>query len=192
MFSVNEEFFDDEFLNDHRGFVLDISAVEAKPDISVFSGNFQYDVLDNEAVFGEWELDISDEEQFTRFQELFGLINEEVASLSAEAVAGITVEFGYDEMEATIELTETEMVEDCGEIEEENVVIEISAGYDELTRDATEGEIVLEDDVEIDGGAEEEFSYEGNFIIEDGVLMLTLSGSFDDEETEEITLNLTR
>ena len=192
VFSVNEEFFNDEALNDHRGFVLDISAVEATQDVAIFSGNFQYEVLDDEAIFGEWELDVSDAEQFTRFQGLFGLINEEVASLSAEAVAGIAVEFGYDEMTATVELTETETVEDCGETEEENVEIEISAGYDELTRDAVEGEIVLEDDVEIDNGAEEEFSYQGSFLIVNDLLQLTLSGSFSDEETEEITLNLTR
>ena len=192
VFTVNEEFFDDETLNDHRGFRLAISGEEVPQNVAVFSGDFQYEVLDDEAIFGEWELDISNTEQFARFKELFGLINEDVANLTAEAVAGITIEFGYDELEATIALTETETVEKCGETEEENVEIEISAGYDELTRDTTEGEIVLEDDVELDNGAEEEFSYEGSFVIEDGVLTLTLSGSFDGEETEEITLNLTR
>ncbi|MFA0965049.1 hypothetical protein AB9P05_24785 [Roseivirga sp. BDSF3-8] len=190
VFILDETYFDDGDVNDFRGFNVRITG--SGQEATVFSMPFEYEVLDDEVIFGEWELDATNTEQFDRFKELFGLINEDVAGLQSADVEGITIEFAYDEMAVVVELTETEEVTECGETESENLEIEIEAGYDDITRDAREGDIVLEDDVELENGAEEEFVYEGSFQIQNGVLTLTLTGEFDDEETSETTLTLTR
>jgi len=122
---------------------------------------FEYSVLDND-VAGEWELEITSEEEFENFKEVFGPLNPELDELSFEEITGkITAEFEFEEMKFVLELAETEEVTTCenGETETEivNKELEIEADYD-----AEDNEIEFEGSHEIlddEGQVEEELDY---------------------------------
>lgn len=192
--SVDESLFDDDLFNaDGRGFIAQLTSVSSTEDVVANTDNeFEYIVLDDESVFGEWELDHEDSTLFNQFVSLFGLVNEDIAALEMADVDGIEVEFKYDELAVVVKLVEEEEVEDCGEIEMDNIEIELEMEYDDLTDDALEGEASFEGEIEFEDGSVAEYSYEGEFSISGTDMMLTLVGEYDDEETEEITLKLSK
>ncbi|NJO03594.1 MAG: hypothetical protein HC880_19635 [Bacteroidia bacterium] len=124
------------------------------------------------------------------FKALFGLVNEDIANLSADDVEEIIFEFGALELTIEVVLKEEEEVSECGETEMENIVIEIEGEYEELTDDDLAGDIEFVGEVENDDETVSEFTYAGAFGIENGVLTLTLQGELDDDETDEIELRL--
>jgi hypothetical protein len=189
VFTVDEDYFSDETLNEERGFSISLSAAETENE-QVLDVPFVYEVLDDEAIFGEWTLDANNPDQFQAFQRLFGLLNPEISALTAASVEEVVWEFAYDELKVEIVLKETEEVTECGETETENLVIEIEAGYEELSRRSLSGEIEVEESIEQEDGSEIDFVYAGSFEISGESLQITLTGEYDDESTEEITLTL--
>ncbi|MGF1637416.1 MAG: hypothetical protein ACFCUU_10105 [Cyclobacteriaceae bacterium] len=191
-FELDEDYLNDDELNEERGFVIELSGVNEVEGIRVFNQPFEFTVLDDEAIFGSYSFDFEDAEAFESFKALFGLVNPAIADLSPDDIDEIEWSFEFDELKIEIVLKETESVEECGEIEDENLVIEIEADYEELTTDDTEGEIEVEGSVEMENGSEEDFVYSGTFKINGSTLEITLVGEFDGDETEEITLILSK
>ena len=188
-FVVDEDFFNDDMLNDERGFSVSLSANETE-DLRVLDVPFEYEILDDDAIFGEWTLDLTDAAQFLDFQTLFGLISPEISELTATDVEEIVWEFTYDELKVGVVLTETEEVTECGETEIENLVIEIDAKYEDLSRNSLSGDIEVEESIEQEDGSEVDFVYAGSFEIENDMLIISLEGEYDDAATEEISLSL--
>ena len=146
-------------------FKVEFSNLETGENLLLgFPRVFEYEVLDND-VAGEWELEITSEEEFEKFKEVFGSLNPDLEELSFEEITGkVKAEFEFEEMKFEIELVETEEVTICEggeeETETENKVIEIEAEYD-----AEDGEIEWEGSHEIineNGLVEDEL----DFIIE--------------------------
>lgn len=191
-FETDEDLFDDDAFNtDDRLVALKLTGVDANGQNVVVntSNEFEYKVLDDEGIYGEWELDVKDATEFSAFKALFGLINEDIKNLKAEEVDEITISFEYGELKAVVVLNETEMVDDCGEMEEENKEIEVEAELEELTDDALEGDVEFVESIEQTDGSEKEFAYSGSFKIVEGLLELSLEGEYDDK-TAEATLHL--
>ncbi|WP_256007218.1 hypothetical protein [Pedobacter deserti] len=194
-FETDADLFDDDALNaGDRKLEIQLTSVEGGAEkIAVNTANkFSYEVLDDESVYGSYELDIDDEDQFQQFVELFGLINEDVRSLKPDDVEEIEIAFEYGEVKAIVVLKETEEIDECGERETVNKEIEIEADIEELSLNTLDGDVELAGDLEQEDGSEKEFSYKGSFKLNAGRLELTLQGEYDDEETEEITLTLTK
>lgn len=192
-FETDEDLFDDDVFNaTDRNLEVKLTSVAAKGEKVVVNdqNTFKYQVLDNEGVYGEYELDIDDQEQFDAYINLFGMLNEEVKNLRKSDVEEIKIEFQYGEFKAIIVLKETEEVEECGEVETVNKEIEIEGDFEDLEDDKLAGDLEIAGDIEQDNGAEKEFVYKGSFKIVNGMLELTLQGEYDDNETEEITLLL--
>ncbi|GAB4412382.1 MAG: hypothetical protein OHK0039_18340 [Bacteroidia bacterium] len=194
-FELSDARFDDDVVNgDGRGFkvvLLEIASaggesVAVNPDLE-----FEYVVLDDELIFGKWALDTGDPAQFAAFVALFGLVDEDIAALTAAEVDEIEIEFKYAEVGVVVVLKEEETVEECGDIEVVNVEIEVEGEYEELTDDDLEGDIEFAESIEQEDGSEIEFVYAGTFKIEGNQLTLTLEGEYDDNSTEQ-TLVLTR
>lgn len=159
---------------------------------------FEYEVLDND-VAGEWELELSTEEEFEMFKEVFGPLNDQLNALAFEDITGkVTAEFEYGEMKFLIELTETEEVTTCedGDVETETVnkEIEIEADYD-----AEDGELELEGShFVLDDGAtaELDFILEAGYELdeENGLITFTFFKIIDEDaydEGEELFFNET-
>lgn len=192
-FETNADLFDDKVFNtESRSLEIKLTAVDAKSEKVVVNkdNTFEFIVLDDEGIYGEYELDIEDAHQFGKYIALFGLVNKDVKGLSVEDVEEILVEFQYGEFKALIVLKETEEINECGEVETVNKEIEIEGEFEELDDDAQQGALEFAGDVEQEDGSEKEFTYKGFFKITGKSLTLTLQGEFDDEETDELTLNL--
>lgn len=191
-FETDPDFFDDDEVNeDDRGLKCKITNVIAGSQKVAINDEmeFEYKVLDDELIFGSWALDHENETQFANFIALYSLIELDLADLTSDMIDEIEFEFQIDKMEVKVVLVETEMIEECGESEEENLEIELEMDYDDLTDDDVEGDATYEGDLEIND-VEVEFSYEGSFSIENGVMTFIQKGELDGEETEEITLTL--
>lgn len=194
-FETESGLFDDDVFNEEeRGLEIKLVSVNAPgQNVVVNSSNvFEYKVLDDEGIYGEYELDINDASQFQKYINLFGLVNEEVKSLTADDVEEIKIEFQYGELKAVVVLKEEVQVNECGEVETVNREIEIEADLEELEDDSRDGDIEFAGEVEDDKGAVEEFAYKGSFELVDGKLTLVLQGELDDEETDEITIELSK
>ncbi|WP_256010613.1 hypothetical protein [Desertivirga xinjiangensis] len=194
-FETEASLFDDDVFNEEeRGLEIKLSSVNAPgQNVVVNSSNvFEYRVLDDEGIYGEYELDIDDASQFQNYINLFGLVNEEVKGLSADDVEEIKIEFQYGELKALVVLKQTIQVSECGETETVNREIEIEADLEELEGDSLKGDLELVGEIEDDKGASKEFVYKGSFEVVSGALTLVLQGEFDDDETEEITLALSK
>lgn len=197
---VNEALFADDVLNpDRRGFSFRLTGIEgpgAGSDVRVNTDlEFEYFVLDDESIFGDWELDHNDPVQLAAFLDLFGPLNEDFQGLEAADIDKIEISFKFDEMEAVVALAETEE-DECEPGEFGNVEADLAAGYEIAIEDlfgATSGDLEFEDDTEIDG-LELEFVLEGSFKLdpEAGTLILILQGELDGEEINEQTLELIR
>ncbi|WP_207434177.1 hypothetical protein [Sabulibacter ruber] len=192
-FETDEDLFDDDTFNaESRGLVLKLVGLNANGQnvVANTTNAFEYKVLDDEGVYGEWEVGVDDATEFQNFKNLFGLINEDIKHLDADEVEEITLSFEYGEWKAEVKLKETEMVEECGEVEEENKVIEIEAEFEELEDDKLEGDLEFAESIEQEDGSEIDFAYAGSFKVQGKRLTLTLKGEYDDAETSAITLHL--
>ena len=192
-FEVREDLLDDDVFNaEGRGFTVVMTGLTTGSEAVVFNPDltFTYQVLDDEGIYGKWELDPGNATEWAAFQTLFGLVSPDIAALSPAEVDAIELEFAYDALAVVVVLVETETVTECGESEEENLEIEIEAEYDDLTDDALEGELALIVEVEQADGTIEEAEYAGSFTITGSSLALTLEGAYDEAETGEQVLNL--
>ncbi len=196
---VNESAFDDAIANtEERGFSLRIIAIEgagAGTDVRLNRDiEYTYFALDDESLFGEWELDFSNPDQFAAFTALFNQLNEDLPGLSISDIEAVEFEFDIEAMVVKVVLLET-FEDECEPGEFENEELEVEAeydfGFDELFG-AQSGELEFEGEAEFDG-VPEEFTLAGNFQIEsDGTLTLTLSGETENGEINEQTLVLNR
>ncbi|RYY32829.1 MAG: hypothetical protein EOP46_18015 [Sphingobacteriaceae bacterium] len=194
-FETDPDLFDDDILNTgERKIEIQLTSVDAGDQKVVINGanKFEYEVLDDESIYGGYKLDIEDAAQFQKFINLFGLINEDLKGLSADDVEEIEIEFQYGEFKAVIVLKETEEVDECGEVGTVNKEIEIEGGIEELDTQTLEGAVEFADDIEQEDGSEIEFKYSGEFKLVGETLELTLKGEYNDEETDEITLILSK
>ncbi|HMI02471.1 MAG TPA: hypothetical protein VK541_08325 [Pedobacter sp.] len=194
-FETDEDLFDDNVFNTAAR-KLEIRLTSVNPNgqkVAVNDHNtFEYLPLDDEAIYGEYELDVDDQEQFQSYIDLFGLVNDEVKGLKPGDVDEIKIEFQYGEFKAIVVLKETEEVEECGETETVNKEIEIEGEFEDLEDDKLSGDLEFVGEAEQESGLEVEFTYKGSFKLVNGKLELTLQGEFDDEETDEITLILNK
>lgn len=194
-FETDPELFDDDILNtEDRKIRIHLTSVTASDEKVVVNtaNEFKYEVLDDESIYGDYELDLNNAAQFQKFINLFGLINEDVNGLNSHDVEAITISFEYGEFKAVVELKETEQIDDCGETETVNKEIEIEGKIEDLDTQELEGAVEFADDIEQEDGSEQEFKYEGSFKITGNTLELTLKGEYNDEETDEVTLMLTK
>ncbi len=191
-FETDADLFDDKVLNTaDRELTIKLTGVTGDEKVVANTANkFVYEVLDDESVYGKYELDVDDAVQFKKFVDLFGLINEDVKTLKATDIDKMEIEFQYGEFKAVVVLNETEVIDDCGSMETANKEIEIEGGIEELTTKALSGQVEFADDIEQADGSEAEFKYKGQFKIVGKKLELTLQGEYNDEETDEITLIL--
>ncbi|MCD8538838.1 MAG: hypothetical protein LRY55_03035 [Leadbetterella sp.] len=169
-FVLNEDLFDDDIVNDDdRGFKVRLTGVTggSEPVVANTDLEFEYKVLDDDVIFGEWEL----EDDLDGFKALFGFLDDDIPGLAAAEIKGIRFEFGLNELEIEIELEEEEE-DDCGEWD--NKTIEIEAEYDDLTDDKKEGEIRFIVEVEDEEGFVEEVEYSGTFVIKGEIMEITL------------------
>lgn len=180
VFSLNEANLDNDQSNDdEKTFSFSLTGIQGDPQDVLLNINntFEYSVLDDESVYNEWILDHQDPDLLADFLSTFSPVLEDLEALTAEEIDEIKFEFGYEEVTILIVLTETEMVEECGETEEVNVELEIEGKFE-----VEEGEIemVLENE---DG---DEFSYSGDYEIGSGPLMMSMSIEGEDEDGEII------
>ncbi len=192
-FETDEDLFDDNDLNeDERSITLIVTGIQPAGKTITYNkaAEFKYEILDDEGIHGDWELDHEDAAQFAAFKKLFGMVNEDIADLSAGDVDKIEISVEYNEVKVVVELKEKETVEECGGTEEVNKVIEIEADLEDLSTLTSEGDIEFVGELELDNGSIAEFVYKGSFKIIGGDLELVLVGEYDDEETDEITLQL--
>jgi|JI10StandDraft_1071094.scaffolds.fasta_scaffold00166_16 hypothetical protein len=153
-------------------FIFEITAIETTLPVLLGSPRaFEYAVLENEAA-GEWEFELTTEEEFESFKEIFGHLNADIDALSFSEITGtVKAEFEFGEMKFEIELVETEEITSCenGESETElvNKVIEFEAEYE-----VEDGEFVFEGSREIinDNGLVEDeldFVLEGTYEVDE-------------------------
>lgn len=192
-FETNDKMFDDKLFNvTERKMEIRLTSINPNGQKVVVNdqNKFEYIVLDDEAIYGEYELDIDDEDQFSAYINLFGLINEDIKNLKSSDVEEIKVEFQYGEFKATIVLKETEEVDECGEMETVNKEIEVEGEFEDLEDDKLAGDLEFVGDIEQENGTEKEFSYKGSFKLVNGVLELTLKGKYNGQERQKVTLIL--
>ncbi|WEK34601.1 MAG: hypothetical protein P0Y53_19110 [Candidatus Pseudobacter hemicellulosilyticus] len=194
-FATDEDLLNDDVLNeDERFIVFTLTSVEAAGrSVAINNGvDFTYEVLDDEGVQGDWELDHSDPAAFAAFKALFSSISEDIAGLEADAVEKIEISIEYNEVKVKVELKETEIIEECDGPEEVNKEIEIEADLEDLSLQSADGDIEFVGEIEQTDGSIKEFTAKGSFEIVDGKLQLLLTLEYDDEETDEIQLVLSK
>lgn len=188
VFSLDDAVIDNDIENtEDKGFEMMLTGIQGAPEDVLLNINnvFEYSVLDDESVFNEWIMDHTNAGLLDNFIALFSPVSEDLESLTAADIEEVIFEYGYEEVKIVVVLAETEMVEECGETEEENLELEIEGEFE-----AEEGEIemVLEN---ADG---DEFTYSGDYEVSQGPLGLSLTISGEDEDGEEVaaeaTLNL--
>lgn len=192
-FETDDKLFDDKvFNNEERGLEIKLTSVDANGQKVVVNDQlkFEYRVLDDEGIYGEYELDVTDQAQFQNYINLFSLVNDRVKGLHPADVKEIKVEFQYGEFKAIVVLKATRNVAECGELDTENIEIEIEGDLEEIDDDKLAGDLEIVGNIELENGKEEEFVYKGSFKIVNGKLELTLKGEFDGDETNKITLSL--
>lgn len=192
-FETDDALFDDnEFNTTERSVTIQLTGIAgAGPDVVVNrTGKFVYEVQDDEAIYGEWKLDVSDPDEFNRFKELFGLINDDIKNLDAKDVEEIVLAFEFEELKAIVVLKETEQVNDCGTIETENKIIEIEAEIEDIDDSELEGDLEFGEVIELSAGGLRPYVYEGSFEIAGKKLKLVLKGEFGNDETDDIILTL--
>lgn len=192
-FETDAALFDDNvFNNSERSLTIQLTdLIGNEPGVTVNkTAEFTHHVLDDEGIYGEWELDVNDAAEFAKFKNLFGLINEDIANLDAADVDEIAIEFEYGEVKAIVVLNETETVDDCGTPSVEHKVIEVEAEIEDIEDDSQNGDLEFAEMLELINGALKEFVYKGSFAISGTHVSLTLEGEFNDQSTNAITLEL--
>ncbi|MDF2187605.1 hypothetical protein [Paraflavitalea sp. CAU 1676] len=192
-FEVDDALFDDDVFNTKKRELTIQLTGTAGNNVAVQANktaDFTYSVQDDEAIYGEWELDSKDAAAFTRFKTLFGLVSEDIKGLTAADVKKITFEVEYGEIKVVVKLKATEVVNECGSAETKNKEIEIETEIEELADDELEGDIEFGEVLELGKGKFAEFVYKGSFKITGKQLTLELKGELEDEETDDIMLTL--
>jgi hypothetical protein len=184
---LKEDLFDNEIIDEDRSFEVKLTSITSTENVVINTNNtFEYLVLDDELIFGSWEIDAADSAQLSNLKKLFGSIESDLEDLKNEDIEEIEVEFKYDKVSFKIVLKETEEVEECGKIEVVNKEIEIELDYDDIESGSLKGDLKLIAEYEANDGSEQELEYEGSFEIVGKKLSLTLSA----EDVEEVTLSL--
>ncbi|MDJ1499668.1 hypothetical protein [Xanthocytophaga agilis] len=191
---TDEDFFDDKTLNtEKRGFTFALAGISASTENVVVNtvNEFAYLVLDDEAVFGEWEVDASDATEFAAFKNLFGSFDESIANLESTDVDKIEIEVGYEGFQLKITLNETEPDEcDASELVNKEIELEGEYGGDIEDLFATlNGSLEFSEEIEQEDGKVVEFTLEGEYVIDPvdtEKLILTLKGEYLDDIPETI------
>ena len=194
-FETNDQLFDDNLFNaSDRKLEIRLTSVDAQGAKVVVNEQltFEYRVLDDEGIYGEYELDISNQQQFDHYIELFGLVNHEIKGLRKSDVKEIKIEFQYGEFKAIVVLNQTRNVAECGKVEVENIEIEIEGDLEELEDDKLSGALEIVGDVEQVNGSEREFGYKGSFKLSNGNLELKLKGEYNGNKVGETSLIFTK
>jgi hypothetical protein len=192
---LNAALTDDALENsDDRGFVFALTGLGATSENVVLNTDIrsEFRVYDDEKVFGSWTIDHTDAAQYQRLLELFGIANADLNGLASAEIDEVEMEFAFDELEVKLVLLETETQDNCGTEEQVAIELSIEGEIDDLTDDATSGEITFVVEVENDNGTITEIEYEGTFVRTGDTLTLTLKGDNGEEETEVIVLTLTK
>lgn len=189
-FELDDSFFDDDVVNDDRGFVVEILGLSNTSENVVINTDteFEYKVLDDELIFGEYELELT-QENLDKLKTLFAEVNEDLASLELADLDALEMEVSLEEIEFKHILLEEEE-DECEPGEFDNVEISIEGEFEELTDDELEGEIEFVVEIEDEEGFVEELTYAGSFVINGDELILTLE--CEDLETGEIELTLSK
>jgi len=190
-FETNDKLFDDQVFNtSSRKLEIKLTSVSPNGDLVVVNNTnkFEYEVLDDEGIYGEYELDMSNQQQFDNYIKLFGLVNDKVKGLKINDVEEIKIEFQYGEFKAIVVLKQTQNVAACGKVKVENVEIEIEGDLEELDDDKLSGDVEVVGGIEQANGNEKEFVYKGSFKLVNGNLELKLKGEYDDNKIAETTL----
>jgi len=191
-FELNDGLFDDNTLNgDDRGFKVQVVGLSATHEPVVINTNveFEHVVLDDEKIFGEYELELN-QSNFDNFKKLFGDLDEDIAAVLFNKIDAIELEISTEDFEVKIITTDTEQVTECGTIETVNIEFEVEGELEELTDDDVQGELEFIVELEDDKGFVEEITFKGEFTISGDSLSLTLES--EDLETGEITIELSR
>lgn len=194
-FETNDGLFDDNLFNSiNRKLEIKLTSVAANEQKVVVNDQlkFEYLVLDDEGIYGEYELDVNDQQQLEKYIKLFGLVNEEVRGLKAADIEEIKIEFQYGEFKALIVLKETEQINECGQTDVVNKEIEIEGDLEEIDDDKLAGDLEIVGNIELENGKEQEFSYKGSFKLVNGKLELILEGEYDGETTDKISLMVSK
>lgn len=189
--------FEDAALNaDMRGFEFQILGITGAAGVVANTNQkFAYHVLDDEAIFGTWEVDPLDATQWQALLDYFGPLNEDLDGVVLADLDKVEVEFEQAVMKVKFILKATQP-DPCDPAEVENEEIEVEADFasdfEDLFNTRT-GELELEGNAEIDD-IELEFALKAEFTLNaDGSsLILQLSGELDGDELPEITINLVK
>lgn len=194
---LDDALFDDDEQNSaDRGFSLKLTGVDAGDQNVVVDvdNSFDYLVLDEESVFGEWELDHEDADQFAAFKALFGALDPSIQNLAVADVDAIEFEFGWEKFACKVVLVEEEE-DECEPGAFDNAELEVEGEWVNDIEDlfgAESADIEFEDKIEQEDGSEVDFKFEGSFTFNgDDEITLTLSGEYLDDISEQ-TLTLTR
>lgn len=194
---LDDAFFDDAVLNtDLRGFELKITGIQGAPNVRVNKDlTFAYHVLDDEAIFGTWEVDPLNASAWQALLNHFGPLNEDLSDVQLADVDKVEIEFEQAVLKVKFILNATQP-DPCDPTELENEEIEVEADFASDFEDLfnnRSGELELEGKAEKDG-VELEFEMKAKYTISaDGTkLNLVLSGELDGDDLPEITLTLTR
>ena len=189
-FELNEDLFDDDVVSDDRGFVVEVLGLSNTSENVVINTatEFEYKVLDDELVFGEYELNLT-QENLDKLKALFGEVDKDIASLELVDLDALEMEVSMEEIEFKHILLEEEE-DECEPGEFDNVEISVEGEFEELTDDELQGEIEFVVEVEDEEGFVEELTYAGEFEIVGDELKLTLE--CEDLETGEVELTLSR
>ncbi len=189
-FELDDALFDDDVVSDDRGFVVEVLGLSNTSDKVVINTDteFEYKVLDDELIFGEYELDLT-QQNLNMLKTLFGAVNEDLADLDLTDIDAFEMEVSLEDIEFKTVLIEEE-ADECDPADFGNVEVSVEGEFEELTDDELTGEIEFIVELEADNGAVEEFTYKGSFEINGDDLILTLE--CEDLETGEATLTYTR
>ncbi|WP_417590316.1 hypothetical protein [Owenweeksia hongkongensis] len=189
-FELNDALFDDDVVSDDRGFVVEVLGLSNTSEKVVINTDteFEYKVLDDELIFGEYELDLT-QQNLDMLKTLFGAVNEDLADLDLADIDAFEMEVSLEDIEFKTVLIEEE-ADECDPADFSNVEVSVEGEFEELTDDELTGDIEFIVELEADNGAVEEFTYEGSFEINGDDLILTLE--CEDLETGEVTLTYTR
>lgn len=189
---LDENLFDDQIQNTNdRGFKFKIESIASPAKVVANTDmEFEYLVLDDDVIFGSWELDLNNNTEWTAFKAFFSQLNEEIADLNPNDVNKIELEFSYSGIEIKIELVDTEE-DECDPGQLVNKEIEIEADWDSDLEDLFEnldGEMEFEGSVEEDNGNEIPFKLVIAYEIINNQVKLILNGEFKDDLIEQ-TIN---
>jgi hypothetical protein len=194
-FELDPTLMDDAVENsDDRGFTFALTGIGSTSEKVVVNTDIEteFRLYDDEKVFGSWAADPANPAELTNILDLFTMSNSDLNGLTAAEIDNIEVEFAFDAFKMVVTLVETETVDNCGTPEVVNLEIEVEGEWEDLTGDATTGTAHFIVEREEDNGFITEIEYEGSFERIGNTLTLTIAGTDGDNETDALTLTLTR